>query len=222
MLLFSPALFRFLEDLSANNDRTWFAANKGLFEAEVKAPLHALVHALAPRFEEVDPEVVANDKSVFRIHRDTRFSKNKAPYKTHAAAQFQRGTTRGPSATGYYLHLAPRGSFFAGGLWMPEPTVAMQIRTAIAANPAGWIAARDGAGGLGAGESLVRVPKPWTAEHPLAEDLRRKSFIAAVNFTDADVTSPDFARSVVAAAARIAPLVAFLAGATAGTTEQGT
>lgn len=165
---------------------------------------------IGPRLQAVDPEVVADKKSLFRIYRDTRFSADKTPYKTHAAAQFQRGATRGPSGTGYYLHLEPANCFFVGGTWMPEPAVAARIRAAIDAHQPAWVAARDAAGGLYAGETLARVPKPFPADHPLAEDLRRKSFTAWQRFSEDDVVAADFGDRVVAATARLAPLVRFL------------
>lgn len=213
MAVFTPALFAFLRDLAANNDRVWFTANRARFEADVKKPLHACVHALAPKLAVVDAEARCDDRSVFRIHRDTRFSKDKAPYKTHAAAQFARGAERGPSATGYYLHLEPGNSFFAGGLWLPEPAVAGKIRVAIDTHPDGWTTATRAAGGLDDGPTLARVPKPFPADHPLAEDLRRKSFTARVCFTDEEVVADDFVERIAAAAARIAPLVRFVAAA---------
>lgn len=206
--MFTPALFDFLTDLTANNTREWFTANKGRFEADVKRPLHAFVAALAPKLAEIDPLAVCNDKSVFRIYRDTRFSKDKAPYKTHAAAQFVRGTTRGPSGTGYYLHLEPGRCFFAGGLYMPEPAVAAKIRASIDAHPTAWAAARDV--DLMDGEALVRVPKPWSAEHPYADDLRRKSFIGRVAFSDNQVVAGGFVDRVAKAAAKLGPLVHFV------------
>ncbi|MDP2311561.1 MAG: DUF2461 domain-containing protein [Pseudomonadota bacterium] len=211
---FSPALFTFLTDLAAHNDRDWFTANKGRYETDVKAPLLAFVRALAPRLAEIDPAAICDDKSVFRIYRDTRFSTNKAPYKTHASAQFPRGREKGPAATGYYLHLEPGGSFLVGGLWQPDPTVAGRIRAAIDTHAPTWIAVRDGLGGLDAGASLVRIPRGYAADHPLAEDLRRKSFTAATLFTDAQVCADDFVDRVADGCRRVLPLVSFLDRAT--------
>ncbi|MDP2306127.1 MAG: DUF2461 domain-containing protein [Pseudomonadota bacterium] len=207
---FSPALFEFLTELAAHNDREWFTANKGRFERDVKAPLHAFVAALAPRLALVDPEAVCTDKSVFRIYRDTRFGANKAPYKTHAGLQFPRGADKGPSATGYYLHLDPAGSFFTGGLWQPEPAVAAKIRAAIDTHAPSWVAIRDALGGLDAGESLVRTPKGFAADHPLADDLRRKGFTASTRLTEAEVCGDDFVERVARACQRLQPLVGFL------------
>jgi uncharacterized protein (TIGR02453 family) len=221
MATFSPALFAFLTELAANNDREWFTANKKRFDRDVKAPLHAFVAALAPRLATIDPLAVCTDKSVFRIYRDTRFGANKAPYKTHAGLQFPRasgpgGAEKGPSATGYYLHLEPGASFLTGGLWLPEPAVAARIRAAIDAHAPRWVEIRDALGGLDTGESLVRTPKPFAADHPLADDLRRKSFTASVRLTDAEVCAGDFVERVAAGCGRLVPLVGFLGDAVGG------
>ena len=224
---FSPSLFAFLTDLAAHNDRDWFTTNKGRYEDELKEPLHAFVAALAPKLAEVDPEAVCTDKSVFRIYRDTRFGADKTPYKTHAGLQFPRVSSsgaqaKGPAATGYYLHLEPGRSFFTGGLWAPEPAVATKIRAAMKAHQPEWLAIRDGLavraglGGLDAGDMLARAPKGYEAGHPLADDLRRKSFTASVKLTDADVCAPGLDDRVARECARLLPLVGFLAEAVGG------
>lgn len=213
MAQFSPEMFTFLDDLAANNNRDWFNANKARFESDVKAPLHAFVAAIAPLVATIDPAATCDAKSVFRIYRDTRFGADKSPYKTHAAAQFSRGRDHGPAATGYYLHLQSGGSFFAGGLWLPEPKIAAQIRTAIDASQSRWVAARDGAGGIEGDQFLARVPRGFAPEHPLATDLRRKSFTAWSRLSDEQVLRSDIVHLVAERVARIAPLVKFLAEA---------
>lgn len=216
MPAFSPAFFEFLRELAANNDREWFTANKARFKADVEGPLKAFVAELAGPIAAIDPDVAVSAASVFRIYRDTRFSKDKAPYKTHMAAQFTRGAAKGPSATGYYLHLEPGRSFLAGGLYLPDPSVAAKVRAAIARHPTAWSAAKAEAGGLSAmAESLVRVPKPFPADHPLAEDLKRKGWIASRAFTEAEVTSGQFGDRVLDGVRRLAPLLRFLGDAAA-------
>ena len=122
---FTPALFSFLRDLAANNDREWFSANKSRYIAEVQEPALAFVEDLGMRLpEEVSPHFVAdaraNGGSVFRIYRDTRFSKDKTPYKTHTGIQFRHERSRDVHAPGFYLHLEPRNVFMACGCWHPE------------------------------------------------------------------------------------------------------
>ena len=217
MAQFSPALLAYLGDLAAHNDREWFTANKGRYEAELKAPLHAFLAALAPKLAEVDPDALCSDKSMFRIYRDTRFSKDKRPYKTHVGLQFPRiglgGLEKGPSAAGYYLHLEPGACFFAGGLWAPEPADCVKIRTRIAKGPAEWIALRDTLGGLDARDALVRVPKGYSDDPRLADDLRRKSYTVSVRLSEADVYAANLTDRVAQECARIRPLVEFLTAA---------
>ena len=107
MPIFRPALFDFLRELSQHNDREWFAANKPRFEREVKAPLLAFVEALAPHLARIDPQASCDARSVFRIYRDTRFSADKSPYKTHIGAHFRHSLGGDVHTPGFYLHLEP-------------------------------------------------------------------------------------------------------------------
>jgi uncharacterized protein (TIGR02453 family) len=217
--MFPPALFTFLRELAENNERDWFNANKSRFENDVKAPLHAFVRTLAPRLAAIDPLASCDDKSVFRIYRDTRFSNDKRPYKTNAGLHFPRRSPhpseRGPSAPGYYLHLAADECFFGAGLWMPDGPALAGIRAAIDTHRARWIEVRDAAGEL-RGESLVRVPKGFAADHPLATDLKRKSFTVGGPFSEAEACAEGFLDWFVAGCARTAPFVGFLAEAAGG------
>ena len=147
---------------------------------------------------------------MFRIYRDTRFAKDKSPYKTQLGAHFpHRGCSEGVHGPGFYLHLAPGASFVGGGLWHADPGTLFNMRTAIAAKPRSWKAIRDS--GLEIeGEALKRVPQGFPAEHPWAEDLKRKDFYIGTSFTDREVLSVDFLAKVTAAYREAAPLVAFV------------
>src|SRR3954469_16320852 len=197
---FSPELFAFLRDLAANNDREWFTANKDRYVAEVQEPALAFVEDVALRLPDVSRHIVADARttggSVFRIHRDIRFSKDKTPYKTHTGIQFRHARSRDVHAPGYYLHLEPGSVFMACGLWHPERDTLHAIRTAIAAKPSRWRAIV--AGGrfqesfrLG-GEALKRPPAGFDPEHPLIEDLKRKDFIASADLAESDATESGF------------------------------
>src|SRR5919198_3602122 len=123
---FTPALFSFLRDLRENNDREWFNANKQRYEDDVKEPALEFVSDFAPLLEEISPHLVADPRpvggSLFRIYRDTRFSKDKTPYKTHLGAHFfHESAKRAPSVPGFYLHVQPGESFVAAGIWHPDP-----------------------------------------------------------------------------------------------------
>jgi uncharacterized protein (TIGR02453 family) len=149
--------------------------------------------------------------SMFRIYRDTRFSKDKSPYKTHLAAHFphRTPTAGGVHGPGFYLHLEPGGSFAGGGLWHPDPDSLLKVRQAIVVKPAAWKALRK-AGLEIEGEALKRVPPSFAPTHPCAEDLKLKDFYTTTTFTNAQVLAPDFLDQLTGACQKSAPLVAFL------------
>src|SRR5713101_2989727 len=122
---FPRELFRFLADLKRNNDRDWFAKNKGRYEKALLQPSIRFIRDAGKALKTISPYMVADPKpfggSLFRIYRDIRFSKDKSPYKTNVAMEFwhQRGGKK--SYTGLYLHLAPGDSFAGAGIWHPDP-----------------------------------------------------------------------------------------------------
>jgi len=195
----TPDLFRFLEDLKANNDRTWFKSNQARFEETVREPLLAFISAFEEPLAAISPSMLAVAKksggSMFRIYRDTRFSKDKSPYKTWAAVQFRHEAGRDAHAPCYYLHLAPGDVFVGAGIWHPDGPALDAIRVSINENPKLWIKARDAvltAGWELEGDELKRLPRGYPAEHPLADDLRRKDFIAVRRLSEKEVLEPDF------------------------------
>lgn len=211
---FGPGLFRFLKDLKANNERPWFLEHRARYEAEARDPLLAFIAAFSgplqglSRHFEADPRPVGG--SMFRLHRDVRFSRDKSPYKTHLGAHFpHRGCPEGVHGPGFYLHLEPGASFAGGGLWHPDPGTLFKVRTAIAARPKAWKAIRDTGLEL-RGERLVRVPQGFDPAHPWAEDLKHKDFYLGTGFTDREVCAADFLDRVTAACREAAPLVAFV------------
>jgi len=141
-LYFSPDTFGFLGELRANNNRDWFLANRARYESVVRDPFLQFIADLAPRLERISPHLVADPRpsggSFIRIFRDTRFSKDKSPYKWHAAAHFRHVKGKDIHAPGFYLHLEPRQVFAANGLWHPDPPTLARIREAIVASPARW------------------------------------------------------------------------------------
>jgi uncharacterized protein (TIGR02453 family) len=212
---FSRELFRFLKDLKAHNDREWFQANRLRYEAEARDPMLRFIGALSEplaglsRHFSADPRPVGG--SMFRIHRDTRFSKDKSPYKTHVAAHFPYRSpgTLGVHGPGFYLHLEPGASFVGGGLWHPDPDALYKVRQAIAARPRSWAAIRKS--GLEIqGDTLQRVPQGFDPGHPWADDLKRKDFYIGTGLTDAEVVAPDFLAQFLASCREAAPLVKFI------------
>jgi uncharacterized protein (TIGR02453 family) len=212
---FDGSLFAFLRELRENNRREWFQARKARYEAEVRDPFLRFITDLAPGLRKVNPQLLADPRpvggSLFRIYRDTRFSKDKTPYKTHASAYFTiRGEEDVPSP-GFYLHLEPGASFAAAGLWRPSTEALARVRTAIGKRPVDWKKAK--ARLTIEGESLLRPPRGFPPEHPLIEDLKRKDFVTSRKLTDAEVTGPRFLATYLASCRTMSPLVAFLARA---------
>lgn len=215
--MFPEATFQFLRDLQRNNNKEWFEANRARWEKEGKAPLLAFIEAFRPKLQAISPHFVASEKSVFRIYRDVRFSKDKTPYKTHLAAQFRHGDLKGPAgevvhAPGFYFHLSSEeeGIFGGAGMWQPEPEVLKKIRQRMVDAPEAWRSASRGL--VLGGEALKKVPAGYPAEHPLAEDLRRKDIITMFRFSEADAKAPDFAERFAEKCREAAPLQAWLCG----------
>ena len=196
----TPALFDFLRELGANNERPWFEANKARYRAEVQGPMLDFIQAFAAPLAEISPhfraDPRANGGSLFRIYRDTRFSKDKTPYKTNVGAHFRHEAGKDAHAPGFYLHLEP-GMCFAGcGVWHPDSTALTRIRDHIVARPEEWTRITTGAEFCGtfrlAGEALKRPPRGYDPDHPLIEDLKRKDFVAIADFPEEDALRPDF------------------------------
>lgn len=219
---FSPALFSFLQELKENNDREWFAANKARYEADVREPALEFISAFAPRLDELSPHFVADARkvggSLFRIHRDVRFSKDKSPYKTATGIHFRHALAQSAHAPGFYLHLEPGGVFAGAGIWRPDTATARRIREAIHADPEGWRRALGGSAFHERytldGESLKRPPAGFAADHLLIEDLKRKDFIAVAPLPERAVTSAGFIDEYAETCRAAAPLVRFLCEAT--------
>lgn len=215
----TPATFRFLRELAAHNDREWFQANKARYLEEVRDPLLRFVADFAPRLAKLTKNLVADPRpvggSLFRIHRDTRFSKDKSPYKTHAGLTFRHVDGRDVHGPIYYLHVQPGRVFMAGGMWHPESDSLRKIRDAIVAHPARWKRVRASRGvGLDDGhERLTRPPRGYDPEHPLIEDLKRKSFTSSTSFTQKQACGSDFVEHFARECRRKTPLMEFLTNA---------
>ena len=210
-----PNVFKFLRQLARNNERVWFNANKDRYVADVRDPLLAFITAFAPELAKIDPRMVADPSpvggSLFRIYRDTRFAKDKSPYKTHAGMFFQAPVGRDVTAPGFYLHLEPGRVFAAAGIWHPQPDALKQIRDAIAKRPERWKRASRAKGcPLDDGERLSRPPRGYDPEHPFLEDLKRKSFTTTTELGEKDACAPGFIGAYAAACRRALPLMAFL------------
>jgi len=220
-LRFNPLLFDFLRKLKANNKREWFNVNKDRYIVDVRDPLLAFIAAFRPRLIEISPYLVADPKptggSMFRIYRDTRFSKNKEPYKIMASAFFfhQTGGKEGP---GLYLHLEPDSCFMGAGLYHPDPATRTKVTDAIAAKPDAWRAVTSGKEfrrrlSMG-GDSLAKMPKQYDPQHPFAEDLKRKDFIVVAPFSETQACARDFIERFNNFSRVAAPYLGFIIKAT--------
>lgn len=231
---FSPATFKFLRDLKRNNRRDWFEKNRPRYEAELKQPCLRFIADLAVPLKKISAQYVANPKpiggSLFRIYRDTRFSGDKSPYKTHAGMSFYHEATRssargqaGNAAFGrldapvFYLHLEPGACFVGGGLWHPQPDTVKRVRNYMVNNPASWKKATRGPKFSKIytleGEALTRPPLGYDPAHELIDDLKRKDFVCTASLSEAQLCAPDAVKTVIQHFSTAAPMIDWLCGA---------
>ncbi len=218
MSWFTKETFAFLRDLAENNDREWFQANRSRYEEVMLAPSVRFIMDFGRRLQRISPHFRADPRpvggSLFRIYRDTRFSNDKSPYKTHIGIQFRHAKGKDVHAPGFYLHIEP-GNCFAGlGLWHPDGKALRAIRQAIVAHPERWSRAIGDARFTKrlelAGDALTRPPRGFDPEHPLIEDLKRKDFIAVAKLTQRAATSKDLVQKYAEICRAGKPMVKFL------------
>ena len=213
---FSAETLRFLRGLGRNNRREWFNAHREQYETQVRQPMTAIVERLADDFRTFAPELVASPKiSMYRIYRDTRFSENKAPYKTHVAAVFPtRGLAKHEGA-GLYFHVSPDEVWIGGGMYAPQPAQLVTVREHIAANIRQLRAIVESPGfrrkvGRLEGNKLTRVPRGFPKDHEAAEYLKHRHFIAGAEFPPPFAASPRFYSTLLAVFREVLPLARFL------------
>ena len=212
---FPPEMFQFFRQLKRNNHREWFQPRKELFERHVKAPMTELVTALNSQLMKFGPDYVADPKrAIFRIYRDTRFSPDKTPYKTHIGASFGRRGLR-ISGGGLYFGVSQEGVEVAGGIYHPEPDTLLAVRTHIAENYAELRAilaqskVKKLFGGL-EGRELTRVPKGFDATHAAADLIKKKDWLLDVSLKPSLATSPQLYKELVERFRVMLPFVEFL------------
>lgn len=207
---------KFLKDLTKNNNKPWFDKNRKQYD-EAKEDFLLLVGQFIKSISVYDNAIADLEAKncTFRINRDVRFSKNKAPYKGNLAAYFNKDGKKG-LGSGYYLHIEPGKSFAAGGIWMPEPAVLSGIRQEIDYNLADWKKIVEGKAfkkmfseGI-QGDSLTRPPKNYEEGNPAIQYIKMKSFIVSRSFTDAEVLNKDFVKDAGKTFGAMKPLVGFL------------
>jgi uncharacterized protein (TIGR02453 family) len=215
-IVFTPKALTFLRALKRNNDGAWFRAHRAEYAEHIEAPLHRLLERLAEDLCDVAPELACTPReSTFRMYRDTRFSEDKTPLKTHVAWVLRpRGFPKG-SAAGLYAEFDLKETWMGGGLYHPEPQVRNAVREHVAANHRRLAAILDAPAfrktvGALDGEALTRVPRGFDPEHPAAPYLKFKSWMVCQTRPGTFVTEPDFYPTLLAVFSAAAPLIRFL------------
>jgi len=206
----------FFRQLKRNNNREWFQERKHIYDEKLRAPMEAMVEAINAELAKSAPDYVTEPKkAVYRIYRDTRFSKNKEPYKTHIAAIFTKRSLPRHQAGALYFHVSAEEIVVAGGVYMPDPPALLKLRNHLADHHAQLNAllkakpARQLAGDLH-GESLSRPPKGFPADHPAIDLLKKKQWYFDVNMPPQSATKPTFAKEIIKRFQAMLPVVEFL------------
>jgi len=218
---FDPDCLKFLRELEANNNRDWFQANKQRYETLVLEPALDFIATMAPHIHKLSDRFEAIPKrtggSLMRVYRDTRFGKDKTPYKTNIGIQFRHELGKDVHAPGYYMHMDPGECFVGVGMWHPESAALASVRNRIVEKPEEWRRATSGKSFRDVyareGDSLKRPPRGFEAEHKYIDDLKRKDHIAVTRFSQTEVTSPEFVRSIAKRFKAGTPFMAFLCAA---------
>jgi uncharacterized protein (TIGR02453 family) len=213
---FPPEALTFLRSLKRNNRRDWFLAHRDDYDTYVRGPMLEIVQRLADDMRAFAPEIVCDPKTaVYRIYRDVRFSPNKAPYKTHIAASFPtRGLPKHEGA-GLYFHVSPTEVWVGGGMYAPQTAQLQAVREHIAQHVRRLRAIVESPGfrktvGTLDGERLQRVPRGFAADHPAAEFLKYRQFLAGCGLPPRLATSPKFYGTILNVFRQVTPLARFL------------
>ncbi len=220
---FPPDALRFLAELAAHNERAWFEDNRERYQRALRAPMAALVEEMDARLARLAPEITGTPKqSIFRIHRDVRFSADKRPYKTNVGCWFFHRDSRGVGqdaahgGAGFYFQVEPRNCFVAGGIWMPPMPALKKLRAALEVGHeefASIVRARGFRATFGELETeamLVRAPRGIDPAHPAAPWLRFKSFTVTRRLTQAEATAATLPDLLEASFATLVPFVRWL------------
>ena len=215
---FHPRTLEFLRELANNNNRDWFNENKHRYEKDVLDVALRFIQSMQDPLADIAPHFTAIPTrvggSLMRVYRDTRFSRNKLPYKTNIGIQFRHQRAKDVHSPGYYVHIDPDRVFLGVGMWRPDADSLRAIRERIVAKPSEWKSAlldakfrRDFELG---GESLTRAPRGFDKDHELIDDIKRTSFIAVRDMNVEDCLKPQFQRKVETSFAAATPFMTFL------------
>lgn len=218
---FTPAVFRFLRELAANNDKEWWEDNKQRYIETIREPALDFIADFGERLPSISPHFAAdtrtNGGSLMRPYRDMRFAGDKAPYKTNVGIHFRHVRGKDVHAPGFYVHIEPAENFAGAGMWNPEARIARTIRKSISDDPRGWERAAHSKPFTtnwslpdGDGDRLKRVPRELDLEHPFPDDLRLKTFTADSKLTQKAITSDDFGDRLLSLFTAAGPYTRFL------------
>lgn len=218
---FELSLLHFLHDLAQNNNREWFEKNKPRYEELVRGPALEFIESIAKPLGRISPHFQAVAKksggSLMRVYRDTRFSKDKRPYKTNVGIHFRHEQGKNVHAPGFYFHIEPEEVFVGAGIWHPDSETLGKIRQHLHQEPTQWKRATNSKAFREklelAGDSLKRPPRGYDQDHPLIDDLKRKDFIAAQNLDVEQLFEPTIVTEIAASFRTAKPLVRFICDA---------
>lgn len=218
---FPKDFFSFFNELKENNNRDWFTVNKPRYYDSVVIPMGEYINSVAPYLQRISPFYKADPRphggSMFRIYRDTRFSNDKTPYKTHAACHFRHQAGRDAHAPGFYMHIETNRVSFGGGIWRPPAKQLSLIREFIADNPGAWEKLIKSSpvrklGGI-QGDALKRPPRGFDPDSRHLEDLKRKSFFLMANADAGLALGPELVSESVRVFRTVAKLNHFITDA---------
>ena len=218
---FHPSCLQFLDELATHNNRDWFQKNKSRYESDVLEPSLAFIEAMQAPMSKISSHFTVVPKrvggSLMRIYRDTRFAKDKTPYKTNVGIHFRHEVGKDVHAPGYYIHISPDDCFIGCGIWGPDSTTLGKIRKTIDKDSGTWKRVSRGKALLNQfqldGRSLKRPPKGYTVEHPMIEDLKRKDFLARCDLDYEELFDSGVTRAISTKFKKASPLMSFLCGA---------
>ena len=211
----NPQTLNFLSTLEINNNREWFNENKPLY-LEAKANFENVVNEIIAEVAEFDESVerLEAKNCIFRIYKDTRFSKDKTPYKTNIGASLVEKGPKTLNHAGYYIHLENEKSFLAGGVYMTEPKNLKAIREAISSDGETFLKILNKKTFKDVlelqGTKLVKVPQGFDKENPMGDYLKFKQFTVFHSLSDEEVLDKNFVKNTVKVLKEIYPFNRFL------------
>ncbi|GAB5406554.1 MAG: DUF2461 domain-containing protein [Aureliella sp.] len=219
---FPAETFDFLSDLGENNDREWFAKNRDRYESSFLTPALDFIEAIKKPLDRAAPCLVAEPKksggSLLRIYKDTRFSKDKTPYKTNLGIQFRHMAGKDIHAPGIYVHIACDECFLGAGMWRPPGDVVKAVRAYIEASDSDWKKMRRGKKFREAFEMyddrLKTAPRGVAKDHPLIDELRLKSYIGMAKLSRRELQSEGVVDQTIKLIRAARPLMIALCAAT--------